>query len=143
MVEMIVKYDEIARLRRGDQDGSIDDPRPAMRALAGRFPGALRELDRLTMDQIEQRRAHLDDVRSGRADEAPWVSLIAAFHRRVRDELRGVDGRPLPRGHRTSAWVIETLARERSIEVETARAMLMPWATSRDGQPKHASAERS
>ncbi|MDW8250934.1 MAG: hypothetical protein RMJ98_16690, partial [Myxococcales bacterium] len=36
------KYREMLRLRRGDLDGSIPDPRPAMVILARDFPGVLR-----------------------------------------------------------------------------------------------------
>jgi hypothetical protein len=136
--EMVAKYDEIARLRRGDADGSIVDPRPAMRALAARFPGALRELDRLTMAEIERRLAHLRDVKRAVTDEAPWVALVARFHRLMRDELRGMGGRPLPRGHRTSAFIIETLAAESETSVESIRALLMPWVRSREADATRA-----
>jgi hypothetical protein len=49
------KYAEIRRLREVDAAGLAGDPRPAMRALARKFPGALRELDELTMAEIAER----------------------------------------------------------------------------------------
>ncbi|MCA9608383.1 MAG: hypothetical protein KC619_22395 [Myxococcales bacterium] len=54
-----------------------------MRALAARFPGALRELDRLPMAEIERRIERLE------AGERPaWARTLVAYHAWMRVALR-------------------------------------------------------
>jgi hypothetical protein len=74
------KYLEMQRLRIEHAAGDAEDPRPRLRALSARFPGALRELDQLPMEQIEQRLATLHAVLE-RAQPAPeWIGLQLAYH---------------------------------------------------------------
>jgi hypothetical protein len=84
------KYREIKRLRDADAAGSIADPRREMAALAQRFPGALRELDELPMDQIEARLFALEQLSaSADAHAAPeWVRLQIGYHGCMRAVLR-------------------------------------------------------
>lgn len=86
------KYAEIRRLREEDAAGGGGDPRPAMRALARRFPGALRELDELTTEELGDREAALARAAAegalppwGRAQLAlhGWLRLALAVRRRV------------------------------------------------------------
>jgi hypothetical protein len=82
------KYREIKRLRDADAAGLIADPRREMAALAQRFPGALRELDELPMDQIEARLFALEQL-SASVDAVPeWVRLQIGYHGCMRAVLR-------------------------------------------------------
>ena len=85
---LLEKYREIKRLREEHVHGEPADPRPRLRALAARFPGALRELDELPMEEIDARLASLDDVIE-RAQPVPaWVALQLAYHGWMRAALR-------------------------------------------------------
>ena len=89
LAPMLEKYREMLRLRRGDQDGSIPDPRPAMAALARAFPGALREIDRIHLDELERRLAYLQGVAAhgAPADPPPWAPLGFRYHALLRGLL--------------------------------------------------------
>jgi len=79
---LLAKYREIRRMRLAVGE---DDARRGqrMRALAARFPGALRELDRLPMAVIEARIATLE------AGERPaWAAALAEYHALLRSALR-------------------------------------------------------
>lgn len=100
------KYERILALRlahdlaRDSRDAFAESPSPqdAMRELARRFPGALRELDRLPVEVI---RTRIDELRS--AQENPmkrqaWMSAQARFHALARGALAAkqwLRGRPL------------------------------------------------
>lgn len=85
------KYREIKRLRTVDAEhvasGQAHDPKPQMAALARRFPGALRELDELPLERIDERLAELDAALvAGRVPE--WAALQIAYHGTYRFALR-------------------------------------------------------
>jgi hypothetical protein len=82
------KYVEMLRLRRDASAGGSSDPRAAMRVLAARFPGALRELDELPLDEIEGRVSVLE--RALRSEEPPpaWAAAFIDFHALWRAALR-------------------------------------------------------
>jgi hypothetical protein len=85
------KYREIKRLRTVDAEhvarGHAHDPKPEMAALARKFPGALRELDELSMPQIDARLAKLDAALA--AQRVPeWAALQVAYHGTYRFALR-------------------------------------------------------
>ncbi len=82
------KYREIRRLREQDAAGSCADPKPDMAALAQRFPGALRELDRLPMPELAQRLCALDAVLERGAPVPDWVPLQIGYHGCMRAVLR-------------------------------------------------------
>jgi hypothetical protein len=85
------KYREIKRLRTVDAEhvarGHAHDPKPEMAVLARRFPGALRELDELSMDQIDARLSELDDAIAARR-VPEWAALQVAYHGAYRFALR-------------------------------------------------------
>ena len=83
--ELRAKYEEMRELRRTD-DGSYD-PLPRMRALAARFPGALREIDTLTLDEIEHRIEALTNAERDPSHAMPWMKAQSRFHELVRDAL--------------------------------------------------------
>jgi hypothetical protein len=82
------KYREIKRLRDEHATGSSRDPRARMKALALRFPGALRELDELPMELVESRLATLDAVVTGALAAPEWVTLQIGYHAMMRLALR-------------------------------------------------------
>jgi hypothetical protein len=79
----------VAHARAKDDPSFIEpDPRPAMRELAARFPGALREIDELPLETIEWRIAALSEaVRDHRSHLRPWMSAQIVFHRLARGAL--------------------------------------------------------
>jgi hypothetical protein len=82
------KYREIKRLRDEHTGGSETDPRSCLRALAERFPGALRELDELPMQVIEARLSELERALDGELPAPAWAPLQLAFHGSLRAALR-------------------------------------------------------
>lgn len=56
------------------------------RALAAEFPGALWELDRLPLEELDQRRERLVAAASG-GPRAPWMDWLFAYHALFRGAL--------------------------------------------------------
>jgi hypothetical protein len=84
-LELLGKYEEIWRLR---SEATTEPPTLALRALAERFPGALRELDELNEGEIGRRLEHLRALVEGRSAGAEaWVEPLWLFHRRLRGAL--------------------------------------------------------
>jgi hypothetical protein len=87
------KYERLLALRvvheRAKRDASFvePDPRPEMSAIARAWPGALRELDELPLDEIRARIASLDEAWADRAHVEPWMVAQDAFHRLARGAL--------------------------------------------------------
>lgn len=102
--DLVEKYAELRALRTTAEP----DPRPRLRALAARFPGALRELDALPLEEIDARLAALREVVGGGAREAEWMTVACAFHEAMRDELDRARARAP--GRRRSALVWARLA---------------------------------
>jgi hypothetical protein len=86
ITELARKYDAIADLRARREAGGGVAPRTELAALARAFPGALRELDTLPSDVIEERRAALGAALQG-APLAPWVTWMIAYHATMRAAL--------------------------------------------------------
>jgi hypothetical protein len=83
--DLLGKYEEMRRLRR---EITTEAPTPALRALAERFPGALRELDELSIGEIERRLEHLRALAGGHTPTAEaWVAPLWLYHRRLRGAL--------------------------------------------------------
>ena len=81
--QLLAKYEEIQRLRVLEESPNPGDPKAAMRHLAERFPGALRELDRLPMSDVEARIAALRRALSG-AEAPHWAPAQSLYHRLFR-----------------------------------------------------------
>jgi hypothetical protein len=88
VMALLDKYREIKRLREEHTRGDEQDPRPQLRELAARFPGALRELDELPMDVIDERLSSLHDVLARVHPAPPWVALQLGYHGWMRAALR-------------------------------------------------------
>ena len=87
LADLRAKYEEMLRLRLLHSSSDEPDPRRAMAALAGRFPGALREIDALPLPEI---RARIDALRAAESDTsraAPWMRATARFHALTRGAL--------------------------------------------------------
>src|SRR6185295_11696638 len=84
--DLRAKYEEMRELRRTD-DGS-SDPRERMAALAARFPGALREIDTLPLDEIERRIEALAHAERDPSRAMPWKKAQSRFHQLTREALR-------------------------------------------------------
>jgi len=83
------KYAEMLRMRREDlASGGAHDPKQDMRALARRFPGALREIDELPLEEIEARVAAREGVVAGRAEPPEWAIYFVDYHGWMRAALR-------------------------------------------------------
>jgi len=78
------KYRELVALR----SESAGDVRPRLRALAARFPGALRELDEQPLPELVARREALADALSRRAPVPAWAPWMASYHGLLRVALR-------------------------------------------------------
>lgn len=75
-------------MRRAHEAGRSLDPKPEMRRLAQRFPGALREIDELPLEVIEERVRILDAVVRGAEEPPEWAVYFVAYHGWMRAALR-------------------------------------------------------
>ena len=80
------KYRSLLSLRSAhERDGVVAD-RARLRALAAEFPGALRELDSLSIDEMLSRAGALEAVGLGARVE-PWMTAMAGYHALMRAAL--------------------------------------------------------
>ena len=86
--DLLEKYTEIVRLRDAPGRGALPDPTPALRALAARFPGALRELDRLSRPALNAIVAALSAEAIAPAEMARFRT-VHSFHVALRGALVG------------------------------------------------------
>ena len=149
---LIDKYAEMIALRHERALGAAIDVGRA-RALALRFPGVLRELDRAPLAALEERLQTLVHARSGAALPA-WAELTWTFHRwlSVAHAVRRAAGRDrdvvaagatfsnlglslgmcpedlnsllFPPSGRLSSWVVSRLAPARGLGPEAAEEAL-------------------
>lgn len=92
-------------LRAEHARGDELDPRRRLRALAERFPGALRELDELPLAVIEERIAALEAVERSELPAPRWARALASYH----------------------AWMRAALALRRAAGVERAQWQALEW----------------
>ena len=124
LLALAEKYEELLRLRRLHEGPDEPDPRPAMRELATRFPGALKELDQLPTPEIERRRG---EVARAIADGEParWMVVTARYHALLRAALEERrQGAATSSTGRISEDVMEQLARELAITVEAVKHLV-------------------
>ncbi len=67
--------------------GAAHDPKPRMAALAERFPGALREIDELTLAEIDARIDALARAERDPDAAARWMHAMTRFHALARGVL--------------------------------------------------------
>lgn len=85
---LLEKYVEMLRMRREDAAGLAGDPKREMRGLAARFPGSLREIDRLPLEVIEERVTALEGALRGELEPPAWARYAADYHGWLRAALR-------------------------------------------------------
>ncbi len=81
------KYRTLAALRRARACGGPVAPRTVLRALAHEFPGALRELETATLDDLDARAARLEAVARDGEPAASWMTLVCDYHAWMRIAL--------------------------------------------------------
>lgn len=81
------KYRALGELRRARARGEAVPPRETFKALAREFPGCLRELDTLPLEEIDARAAALGGAAEG-GPAAPWMEWLAGYHALLRAALR-------------------------------------------------------
>ena len=86
------KYAEMLSMRALHASGEehspgAREPRARMAALAARFPGALREIDDLELDEIERRLEKVQAVIRDASEGEPWMEAAALFHALARGVL--------------------------------------------------------
>lgn len=148
---LLEKYVEMLALRTLDAEDALADPKPRMRALATRFPGALREIDELPLETIQSRIRSLEKTTQERGEPAEWMLAMARFHDAMREVLaikRIIGRRKLTPALRKKAeriakgWAIERISKppngrlvdlvfervaaEMKITTKRARALVFP-----------------
>ena len=87
------KYERMRALRdaharaRADASFVEPDPRPEMGRLAEQFPGALREIDTLTLEIIAARITSIAVAERDPSRAEPWMTAQIVFHRYARGAL--------------------------------------------------------
>jgi len=117
--DLRAKYEEMRALRLTD-DGSYD-PRERMAALASRFPGALREIDTLPLDEIEARIEALTRAERDPSHAARWMTAQSRFHALTREALRA---RREAKHPNLMQSVYQALAKELSTTTEDAKELV-------------------
>jgi hypothetical protein len=133
------KYAEMLAMRVEHAGGQEEEAcvRPRMSDLASRFPGALREIDRLELGEIERRIASLDAVLSASAEPEPWMGAVARFHRLARGALgakRWLDRRKAVDPTATAAFDREAPLLEFAEEIQAWRDDLAAIASPPRGR---------
>jgi len=72
--------------RDRERDGSIA-ARAELRALAREFPGSLRELDTVHMEEIDRRARALIEAADGVVAVEAWMTWMSAYHATMRTAL--------------------------------------------------------
>lgn len=141
LVEQADKYRLLVELAAGEP-GRTPARRDAMRAIAARFPGALREWEALSPAELKRRgeiagglarRAGGEEVEAQLGDPAlAWLRLAIQVQERLRAalaEVRADAASPASArspGSRLSARVHEEIARREGISVGALKAALFP-----------------
>ena len=82
------KYEEMLAMRVTHEAGDDGpDVRERMAKLAAPFPGALREIDELDLEEIRRRVRSLELVLRGEGPVLPWMEAMALFHTLARGAL--------------------------------------------------------
>lgn len=90
LAETAAMYRTLSRWRREKTAGEAPPTRDAFRALARRFPGALRELDTRPLegpDGVDARAESLESCARGEREEPPWARCLLSFHAWMRAAL--------------------------------------------------------
>jgi hypothetical protein len=124
---MLRKYRLLAEWRAVRDRGAAGGPdRAALRAMADEFPGALRELDVLGLEELSRR----SELLAGADDAPPWLAWIVGYHRLLKAALvaKRAAGRSAgrPAEGRLSAVVLRALAEDFGVPAERISTTLFP-----------------
>ena len=136
-----MKYVAIVRLRVARREDPTGVPPLAeIRALAQRFPGALRDLERLPLAVAIARKNELDRVLDEGAMEPLWSRAQRGYHGGLRVALaakraaaglstdRNSDAPCLrPADGKLTTSMIAEVARSLGVDTSTCRALIFPW----------------
>ncbi|MFO0614226.1 MAG: hypothetical protein U0414_16675 [Polyangiaceae bacterium] len=119
------KYETLGAMRRREAAGEPPHENAFYQRLAARFPGALKELDRLPLDEID-RRAHELERAASSGVALPWMVAVAAYHAKLRDLLAAKRrGEAVCEGRCTVVELATAAAGERSgLEPREIRSLL-------------------
>lgn len=131
--DLLLKYAELRALRSAVGQLSKRHATPRLRELARRFPGALRELDRLPTSLLDARFRALQ----GGERTAPWMLFQCTFHDALSELLRQRRGQtPTVRRHafRKNSYesALKKTAATLGTSLEAVRAALMPPFAGQD-----------
>jgi hypothetical protein len=121
------KYTALVALRARRDRGGVPATREELRALAGEFPGCLRELDTLGPGELVRRATAVAAAAAGGPCE-PWMDWIGSYHALMNDALaaraRGeiVDA---PEG-RLNVMVLRALGNRFGVAATTIAETLFP-----------------
>ena len=80
------KYRALSELRRAQYRMTLTEVRAPLRELSREFPGSLRELDSLPLEEIERKGELLEQAARGARLE-PWMMWMHAYHLTMRAAL--------------------------------------------------------
>jgi hypothetical protein len=80
------KYRALSELRRAQYQMTFAEVRGPLRELSREFPGSLRELDSLPLEEIEHKGELLEQAARGARLE-PWMTWMHAYHLTMRAAL--------------------------------------------------------
>jgi hypothetical protein len=80
------KYETLAAMRQREAGGEPPHENVFYQRLAARFPGALKELDRLPLEEIDRRARELRFAAES-GEVAAWMVAVAAYHARLKELL--------------------------------------------------------
>lgn len=122
--DLLRKYQTILALRQGRTEVA---PKATLQALAAEFPGALRELDRISMELLEMRIVELEQVVAGGPDRT-WMRVQNAFHALLRQERAH---RRRPQGEAVARYAIRMLA----ASFEQPEGQIRDWVFPTSSRP--------
>lgn len=139
LLELLQKYDLLVELRLSPA-GRTQVRRDAMRRIAARFPGALREWDSLPLGELQRRRAvvarAVDEARHGQpaqADRAePWLRYTLDLHAHLG---RILELRRFARSRRQQGWAADAILAAWHVQQGAAAAAGDPGGPGELGDP--------
>lgn len=87
LLRLAAKYQALGELRRERARGAALPERAVFKALAREFPGCLKELDTLPLEEIDARAAALAEAAQG-GPILDWMAWLAGYHALLRAALR-------------------------------------------------------
>ena len=87
LAALAAKYEALLRLRTDKANGTPLPPKQVFVALNAEFPGALVELDRLSIEELTLRAKNLRAAARGEELEVEWMTALDLYHSLMRAGL--------------------------------------------------------